>query len=127
MNYSGELQVTIHSTFKLIFLIFLMIAVAGCGSKRVGEASWYGAKFHGRLTASGEVYNRNALTAAHATLPFGTRVRVTEIESGRNVVVTINDRFPGTKGRIIDLSEAAFAQLAPTGRGVIQVRLEVLD
>ncbi len=91
-----------------------------------GEASWYGPGFHGRTTASGEVFDQRAMTAAHKTLAFGTRVRVTNAENGRSVTVRINDRFPGTKGRVIDLSEAAFEQLAPTARGVIPVTVEVL-
>ncbi len=91
-----------------------------------GEASWYGPGFHGKTTASGEIYNQRAMTAAHKTLSFGTRVRVTNAENGRSVVVRINDRFPNTKNRIIDLSEAAFEQLAPPARGVIPVKLEVL-
>jgi rare lipoprotein A len=88
-----------------------------------GLASWYGGKFHGRLTASGERYDKNALTAAHRTLPFGTRVRVRSVHSGREVVVRINDRGPFRRTRIIDLSEAAFGELGLKGRGVTQVEL----
>ena len=69
----------------------------------------------------------NTLTAAHKTLPFGTRVRVTNLDNDRTVTVRINDRFPGTKGRIIDLSEASFAAIAPTSQGIARVRVEVLD
>ncbi len=76
-----------------------------------GQASWYGLKFHGRRTSSGERFDMNALTAAHATLPFGTRVRVRNVANGREVVVRINDRGPGVGGRIIDLSKAAAAAL----------------
>lgn len=92
-----------------------------------GEASWYGAKFAGRPTASGEPFDPRAMTAAHASLPFGTRVRVHCPETGKSVDVRINDRFPGTRGRVIDLSEAAFARLAPLARGVVQVRLEIVN
>src|SRR5690554_5765255 len=76
-----------------------------------GRASWYGERFHGRKTASGETYDMHALTAAHKTLPFGTMVRVTDIESRKSVVVRITDRGPFAKGRVIDLSFAAAGEL----------------
>jgi rare lipoprotein A len=88
-----------------------------------GRASWYGKKFHGRRTASGERYDRNAFTAAHRTLPFGTRVRVRSVITGKEVVVRINDRGPFKRSRVIDLSQAAFNALGLQGRGVIQVEL----
>ena len=91
-----------------------------------GKASWYGGKFHGRLTASGEVFNSNALTAAHRTLPFGTRVRVTNINNGRSVIVRINDRGPFVKGRIIDVSAGAAQKLNMINSGTATVRLEIL-
>lgn len=74
-----------------------------------GLASWYGPGFHGRRSANGEIYNQHALTAAHRSLPFGTRVKVTNTRTGRSVVVRINDRGPYAGGRIIDLSAAAAA------------------
>ena len=74
-------------------------------------ASYYGGKFHGRTTASGEVYNMNALTAAHKTLPFGTKVKVTNKKNGKAVFVRINDRGPFIKGRVIDLSKAAHEKI----------------
>src|SRR5690606_36476085 len=92
----------------------------------VGHASWYGRKFHGRLTASGEAYDMAALTAAHRTLPFGSRVRVTNLTNGRSVLVTINDRGPFAEDRLIDLSQAAARQLGILEDGVVEVRLEVL-
>jgi rare lipoprotein A len=76
-----------------------------------GKASWYGPGFHGKRTASGERFDLNALTAAHRTLPFGTRVRVRNVENGREVIVRINDRGPHIRDRIIDLSKAAAAEL----------------
>lgn len=76
-----------------------------------GKASWYGPRFQGRRTASGERFDMNELTAAHRSLPFGTRVRVRNVENQRNVVVRINDRGPYVKDRIIDLSKAAAAAL----------------
>jgi rare lipoprotein A len=80
-----------------------------------GVASWYGPGFQGRLTANGERFNTNSLTAAHRTLPFGTRVRVTNAKTGRSVVVRINDRGPFTKGRVIDLSKAAARAIGVAG------------
>jgi rare lipoprotein A len=91
-----------------------------------GWASWYGGKFHGRRTASGERYNQHGFTAAHRRLAFGTRVRVTNLRNGRSVIVRINDRGPYTRGRIIDLSSAAARQIGMKGRGTAKVRLEVL-
>jgi rare lipoprotein A len=93
----------------------------------VGWASWYGEKFHGRRTASGEVYDMYQLTAAHKTLPLGTSVMVTHVNNGKSVEVTINDRGPFVKGRIIDLSYAAAQALEMVEEGVARVRLEVLD
>lgn len=89
-----------------------------------GIASWYGHPFHGRRTASGEVYNMYARTAAHRTLPFGTRVRVHDLENGQNVVVRITDRGPFVEGRIIDLSYAAAQAMQMPG--IARVRLEIL-
>ncbi|MDZ4297216.1 MAG: septal ring lytic transglycosylase RlpA family protein [Moraxellaceae bacterium] len=91
-----------------------------------GNASFYGAKFHGRKTASGAIFNKHAMTAAHPSLPFGTRVRVTHVRNGRSVVVTINDRGPFVKTRIIDVSRAAAEQLGMVQQGVARVRLERL-
>lgn len=88
-----------------------------------GVASWYGGhRWHGARTSSGTLYDQDALTAAHASLPLGTRVQVTVVSTGRNVVVTINDR-PGTRRRIIDLSRAAARQLGILERGVAMVTL----
>lgn len=91
-----------------------------------GVASWYGAEFHGRTTSSGEIYDMHAFTAAHRTLPFGSRVRVTNARNGRQVVVRINDRGPFVKGRIIDLSRAAATLLGMLDDGTAPVRLELL-
>lgn len=91
-----------------------------------GNASFYGGKFHGRKTASGAIFNKHAMTAAHRNLPFGTRVRVTHVHNGRSVVVTINDRGPFIKSRIIDVSRAAAEQLGMVQQGVARVRLERL-
>ena len=93
----------------------------------VGWASWYGEPFHGRKTASGAVYDMYQLTAAHKTLPLGTRVMVTHLTNGNAVAVTVNDRGPFVGGRIIDLSYAAAQALGMAGEGVAQVRVEVVD
>ncbi|MBI2769440.1 MAG: septal ring lytic transglycosylase RlpA family protein [Burkholderiales bacterium] len=92
-------------------------------------ASWYGPRFHGRRTASGEVFNMHALTAAHPNLPFGSVVRVTNLDSGRSVDVRINDRGPHVRQRIIDLSRAAAGALGllDAGAGIKRVALKVLD
>lgn len=91
-----------------------------------GKASWYGPGFHGRLTANGERYNQYAMTAAHKSLPFGTRVRVTNVNNGRSVVVRINDRGPFIRGRVIDVSSAAAHNLGMKHHGVVPVRLQIL-
>ncbi len=101
-------------------------ASGGGSSFQSGMASWYGGNFHGRKTANGETYNMNALTAAHKTLPFGTRVRVTNTRNGDSVVVRINDRGPFVGGRVIDLSRAAAGQIGVTASGVAPVKLAVL-
>jgi len=91
-----------------------------------GQASWYGQAHHGLLTASGERYDMNALTAAHRSLPFGTRLRVTNLNNGEAVEVRINDRGPTVPGRILDLSYAAARKLRAVGAGVIPVSYMVL-
>lgn len=91
-----------------------------------GPASWYGGKFHGRRTANGERFDMNEMTAAHRSLPFGTRVRVTNERNGRSVVVRINDRGPFVDNRIIDLSRGAAAAVGMVRTGVAPVRVEVL-
>lgn len=91
-----------------------------------GTVSWYGAQFHDRPTASGELFDATALTMAHPTLPFGTQVRVTNLRNGRSVVVRVNDRGPFVGSRIADLSHAAAAEIGMVRRGVAAARLEVL-
>lgn len=92
-----------------------------------GQASWYGPGFNGRATANGETFDQNALTAAHPSLPFGTRVEVTNINNGESVVVRINDRGPYAEGRIIDLSAAAAQDIGVTESGVAPVEVSVLQ
>jgi rare lipoprotein A len=91
-----------------------------------GQASWYGRPHHGRRTSSGEAYDMNKLTAAHRTLPLGTRVLVTNLDNGRTVEVRINDRGPFRRNRVLDLSYAAAQQLGAIGEGVIPVTLEIV-
>jgi rare lipoprotein A len=91
-----------------------------------GLASWYGEPYHGRQTASGSRYDMWEMTAAHRTLPFGTRVRVTNLDNGRSTVVLINDRGPFVAGRILDLSRAAAEALGAVVAGVVPVRLEIV-
>ncbi|WP_232513305.1 septal ring lytic transglycosylase RlpA family protein [Zobellella denitrificans] len=92
-----------------------------------GKASFYGQPHHGRKTANGERFDKNALTAAHKTLPFGSLVRVTNLNNQRSVVVRINDRGPYARGRVIDLSEQAARELNMLRAGVAPVRLELLE
>ncbi|HEU4940742.1 MAG TPA: septal ring lytic transglycosylase RlpA family protein [Candidatus Eisenbacteria bacterium] len=95
-------------------------------SKAVGYASFYNRSFEGRRTASGERYDRHRLTAAHRTLPFGSRVRVTNLENGASVVLEVNDRGPFRKGRVIDVSERAARELGFYRAGTARVRVEEL-
>lgn len=94
---------------------------------RGGVASWYGPGFHGRRTANGERYNQNGYTAAHKSLPFGTKVRVTNVRTGRSVMVRINDRGPFIRGRVIDLSAGAARVIGVHSSGTAPVQLEVLN
>jgi rare lipoprotein A len=94
---------------------------------QTGRASWYGRKFHGRRTASGERYDMNALTAAHKTLPLAAYVRVTNSANSKSVVVRINDRGPYARGRVIDLSYAAARMLGLQHSGVARVKIEGLS
>ncbi|HYQ39096.1 MAG TPA: septal ring lytic transglycosylase RlpA family protein [Pseudomonas sp.] len=100
---------------------------SAAGYRAEGLASWYGRRHHGRHTASGERFDQHALTAAHRSLPFGTRLRVTNLDNGRSVVVRVNDRGPSRRGRIIDLSRSAAERLDLLRSGTAPVRLEALD
>jgi rare lipoprotein A len=102
----------------------LLASASGVSS---GQASWYGPGFYGNRTASGEVLRPGTLTAAHRSLPFGTRVKVTNLWNGRSTVVRINDRGPFHGGRIIDLAHGAAQELGVTASGVADVKLEVLQ
>lgn len=111
----------------LLLLMFHLVALTLSAQSGTGLASWYGQPFHGRRTASGETFDMNQLTGAHRTLPFGTRVRVTLLSTGRSVVVRINDRGPFVENRLIDLSRAAAQEIGLLPIGVGRVQIEVLD
>jgi rare lipoprotein A len=134
---SGLLAVTLLA----VTLAIAMLAACGGSDKREkkpaastapsgdvqhGMASWYGGKHHGRGTASGERFDKTAMTAAHRWFPFNTRVRVTNQRNGRAVIVRITDRGPFVRGRIIDVSEAAAEQLGMKRAGVAPVKVERL-
>ena len=115
-------------------IVAILISLPMSASARVkqgytqkGVASYYHDSLHGRKTASGEVYNKRILSAAHKSLPLGTKVRVTKASSGKSIVVKINDRGPFVKGRIIDLSRRAARDLGIIGSGVAKVEVEVLS
>ncbi|GAA4902621.1 septal ring lytic transglycosylase RlpA family protein [Ferrimonas pelagia] len=129
---------TFHRWVKLLFCLMLSFGFTGCSSmssgaqsgavgySQTGIASFYADKYQGRLTANGERFDQNGDTAAHKTLPFGTRVRVTNVATGQSVVVRINDRGPFVRGRIIDLTRKNFGQLGLHSAGLIKVRIEVV-
>jgi rare lipoprotein A len=141
-----------HSCRRLVIAMAGMIVLTGCHRKRVaqapppppaaptaqvpaptpesgetGLASWYGHPYHGRASASGEIYDMEQMTAAHRTLPFGTMVRVHDLDNEKSVDVRINDRGPFVDGRIIDLSHAAARAIEMIGPGTARVGLEILS
>lgn len=91
-----------------------------------GEASWYGGKFNGRRTASGQRYNMYGLTAAHKTLPFGTQLSVVNLANGKTVIVTVNDRGPFVRDRVLDLSYGAAKKLEMVGSGYADIKATIL-
>lgn len=96
------------------------------GKTYSGKCSFYNTKLHGNRTTSGEKYDKNKFTAAHRTLPFGTKVKITDQKTGRNTIVRINDRGPFVKNRVMDISNAAAKELGVVNRGVFVGRVEVL-
>ena len=113
--------------FICMLAIFVMAGMNVNAQRMVdGQATYYGSRSHGRKTASGETFNKNEMVCAHRTLPFGTRVRVTNKKNGRSVVVRVIDRGPFGKGKVIDLSPAAARQLDMIKAGVVPVHLEVV-
>lgn len=121
----------------LIFHFFLFLLVSCAGSQDLddrvvaaigerGKASYYADKYQNRKTASGEYLDNSAMTAAHKTLPFGTRVRVTNLNNGKTVEVVINDRGPFVRGRVVDLTRAAFARIEDLRIGLVDVEVVVI-
>jgi rare lipoprotein A len=109
-----------------LIVITATLPTVATGHELEGYASWYAGKFQGRTTASGEVFDTNEMTAAHKTLPFGTIVEVTHLDSGRTAEVRINDRGPFVDGRVIDLSRAAAERIGMTAQGIARVTLRVV-
>ncbi|MFN3839535.1 MAG: septal ring lytic transglycosylase RlpA family protein [Cyclobacteriaceae bacterium] len=113
---------------KLLFSLSLCFLLASAsGQVQTGKASFYADKFEGQATASGEKYRHNKLTAAHKTLPFGTKLRVTNLSNNSSVEVVVNDRGPYVEGRIIDLSKSAAEKLGFVTQGITEVKIEVID
>lgn len=122
---------------RLLGACALLSLLAGCASQsgtvdphgydQTGMASYYGARHHGKRTASGERFDQHSLTAAHRQLPFGTRVKITNLGNNDSVVVRINDRGPYTRGRLIDVSREAAEQLGMLRTGTARVRVQALD
>lgn len=129
----------VSSIFSRVVLLYIFLALTGCtavsstanvskdGYTQSGKASFYADKYQSRKTANGERFNQNSYTAAHKKLPFGTKVEVTNVKNGKSIVVRINDRGPFVRGRIIDLSRAAFTSIGDTKYGVIDVTIEVVN
>jgi rare lipoprotein A len=122
-----------NSTTRIAVLLICAQLIVGCAGLQqparggeTGVASYYGDRFRGRATASGEKYDPDKLTAAHLSHPFGTRVQVTNLKNGRSVVVRINDRGPFTPGRIIDLSTRAAKEIGLLADGIAKVRVQVV-
>lgn len=128
------------SSIKLIFYFLLVFSLSFYSLKLAagviyvfehkqslyGKASWYGPGFHGRRTANGEIFNQKELTAAHKTLPFNTRVLITNTKNNKSVIVRINDRGPFIEGRAIDLSEEAAKAIDSVKEGVAYVEMQIL-
>jgi rare lipoprotein A len=110
----------------LIFSTLFVDAQKDSLYKQTGMASYYAHKFHGRKTASGEIFSKDSLTAAHKTLPFGTRIRVTNLKNNQSVIVRVNDRGMKGTNRIVDLSPAAAKQIDMIRHGLLKVRVEEL-
>ncbi|HSE83173.1 MAG TPA: septal ring lytic transglycosylase RlpA family protein [Thermodesulfobacteriota bacterium] len=125
--------------FLLIIMVFTFFPLSGFvyekqepettnnGRYTIGVASWYGKYFHGKETASGEPFNMYDYTAAHRSLPLGTKVKVTNLENGKDVTVDINDRGPYVDGRTIDLSYAAAKSIGITDSGISEVKIEIVS
>ena len=133
-------RVCLRFSVVVILLLTLLLFLEGCsghekyrpqpeliGFSETGIASYYASKYQYRKTASGERLDNYAMTAAHKSLPFGTRVIVTNLNNGKTVKVRINDRGPFTKGRVIDLTRAAFAKIEDLDKGLAEVEIKVVN
>jgi len=131
--------IPLFSLIKITVHLCLTLLLLGCGGTQLrndpkgigytesGQASFYAMKYHSRKTASGERLDQYSFTAAHKTLPFGTKVKVTNLKNGKSVTVKINDRGPFVKGRVIDLTLAAFKKIGNTRSGLIDVNIVVVE
>lgn len=120
MNFSKR------HTLILLFIVLAMVMLLTEHEPpytETGTASYYAMSLEGKLTASGEIYRHDSLTAAHPSLPFGTKLKVENLDNGKTVVVRVNDRGPYGDNRILDLSRTAFKQLAPLSEGLIEVKI----
>lgn len=127
------------NALKFLIILLLPVVMIGCSSfksksptdligyTQSGKASFYADKFESRKTASGEIYRQSLKTAAHKRLPFGTKLKVTNLANGKSVVVRVNDRGPFVSGRIIDLSKSAFSVIGHTSAGLVSVQIEVIN
>ena len=135
-NKIGNKWILILKGIFCVLIFFTFLDCSGVQTKRdsnrlgytqSGKASYYSMKFQSKKTASGELYDNSKKTAAHKKLPFGSKVKVTNVKNKKSVIVKINDRGPFVKGRIIDLSGSAFSSIAKLSAGVIRVRIEVIQ
>jgi len=109
---------------QIFFSLLVILLLSSCGyTTRKGFASYYADSYEGKTTANGEIYRQGKITAAHKTLPFGTKVEVTNLSNNKSVVVRINDRGPFIRGRIIDLTKAAAREIDMVGAGVAKVKI----
>src|SRR6056297_561279 len=123
-RHTGDYGGRVNKLVLVLFGILLLHPLSVWGE--TGYASWYGGKFQGRQTASGEIFDTNKLTAAHKSLSFGTVVEVTNLDNGKSIEVRINDRGPFVEGRIIDLSRAAATKIGMMSTGIAPVKVEIV-
>jgi len=122
-----KLSKMISASILISFIVTMFSLTAFSQDEQIGFSSWYGPKFHGKQTASGELYDKTKYTAAHRTLPFGTMVKVTYLKTNKSILVRVNDRGPFIKGRIIDISEAAAREIGLVNDGVGKIKLEIVN
>ncbi|MFO8001223.1 MAG: septal ring lytic transglycosylase RlpA family protein [Marinilabilia sp.] len=125
------MKVSRHHALILVFIAIFVIVLHEDREKPAyteqGKASYYAFSLQGRPTASGTIFHHDSLTAAHRTLPLGTKLKVVNLENDSSVIVKVNDRGPFVEDRILDLSRAAFRKLAPLEKGIIEVKIEVVE